>query len=74
MAQIEGWAWPVASRKVHYFRNGRSLCCKWGFGGMVQSNQGNERCPDDCAECWKKRDRELAKARPAPAPNDARET
>ena len=57
----EGWWWPVECEKRHYFRDGRSLCGRWGsFNGDFPD------CPDDallnCAGCQKKRQREKAKA------------
>lgn len=46
----EGWGWPTASRKAHYFVNATSLCGRWGiFRGELY--QGNDDSPDNCAEC-----------------------
>lgn len=45
----EGWAWPVNSRKAHYFVDGRSLCGKWMYLGEVE--EGNDYSPDNCREC-----------------------
>ena len=49
---LEGWGFPLLSRKAHYFMRGRSLCGKWGFFGEVEP--GNDDSPDNCAECKKK--------------------
>jgi hypothetical protein len=51
-----GWGWPGASRKSHYFVEGRSLCMKWMFFGSLTSNQemGQKPGPDDCVTCWRK--------------------
>lgn len=57
--QPEGWQWPSASRKAHYFRGGMSLCGKWmflqrEFDGGIDSPPS----PHDCAECRRKVQRE----------------
>lgn len=60
----EGWGFPAASKKAHYFvikagnALGESLCGKWGFWGG-ETEQGNDNSPDNCAECKKR----LAKRR-----------
>jgi hypothetical protein len=51
--ETRGWAWPVNSRRAHFFVNGMSLCRKWSVfnprGGFTADNgQGG---PDDCAAC-----------------------
>lgn len=64
----EGWGWPMASRKAHYFTSGgRSLCMKWLYTGRLTRNQGTgqHRGPDDCAECHKK----SLKRVPQPSPS-----
>lgn len=53
----EGWCQPWKSRKWHYFRNGRSLCGKWGFPGRLTA--GMDDSPDNCAVCKRKRLAEL---------------
>jgi len=53
----EGWAWPGAARKAHYFTNdGRSLCRKWFYTGPLDKDQkmGDQPLPDDCVPCWRK--------------------
>ena len=50
----EGWNWLLNSGKYHYFRNGQSLCGRWG----ILSNGGiDENHPDDdyenCKTCMK---------------------
>lgn len=54
----EGWGWPSNSRKAHYFRDGRSLCRRWGWFSE-RLEQPAFSSPDDCAECT----RRLAKER-----------
>ncbi len=58
----EGWAWPGLARKAHYFREARSLCGKWMFTGVFVRNQDSSQGPDDCATCFRKREKEKAKA------------
>lgn len=53
-AKEEGWGWPRASRKYHYFHNSTSLCGRWMFTGDLET--GNDRSPDNCAECKRKFD------------------
>lgn len=52
----EGWGWPGASRKAHYFVGVYSLCGKWMYMGALTANQAGAS-PDDCKACA----RELAK-------------
>ena len=51
--QNEGWWQPVISRRVHYFRNSRSLCSRYGAFGRDHFD------PDPapflaCTSCLKK--------------------
>ncbi len=55
---VEGWGWPMKSRKAHYFVDGRSLCGGWPYRGEPILS-GPESTPDDCKECT----RRLAKRR-----------
>ena len=48
----EGWAFPVKSRKAHYFQGSMSLCRKWMFSGEVKPS--DMASPDDCLACWTK--------------------
>ena len=52
----QGWAFPLRSRKWHYFVEGRSLCGRWLFlGGIYASGQKENACrDDDCRGCEKK--------------------
>lgn len=60
-AEPEGWAWPINSRKAHYFVKGRSLCRNWGFFGAVEDLAGSDfKSPDDCAACRRKADKRNA--------------
>jgi len=54
----EGWSWPMNSRKAHYFRMGMALCGKMLYLGSIL-DQGNNKSPDNCAECRRKRIKEL---------------
>ena len=54
----EGWAEPTKSRKYHYFRNGRSLCGRWGFFGELQGDEPYAKSECDCRECWRRREKE----------------
>ena len=50
----EGWGFPTASRKAHYFVNAESLCQRWFFYfGPLE--QGNENSPDNCVTCMKRK-------------------
>ncbi|MCW8128938.1 MAG: hypothetical protein KIS92_01010 [Planctomycetota bacterium] len=58
----EGWFFPINSRKAHFFRNGRSLCGKWGYLGD-KFDSDDLASPDDCTQCKKKRTIELENRR-----------
>ena len=53
----EGWGQVVsagtlsASKKWHYFRDGRSLCGRWVRFSNNGLEQGMDNSPDNCAEC-----------------------
>jgi hypothetical protein len=64
--ETEGWAWPANSRKAHYFREGRSLCSRWMILYPPDQGTDGDHGPDDCKACWKKIDRERAKAATSP--------
>lgn len=50
-----GWAWPLNSRKAHWFgADGRSLCGKWMFLGEIRDDSNHES-PDNCKACARKR-------------------
>ena len=55
----EGWGWPLLIRKAHYFRDGTSLCRKWMYMGKLENDV--KKSPDDCKQCQRKREAELAK-------------
>lgn len=57
----EGWTWLWNSPKWHYFRNGRSLCRNWGLFAKSQPFQADAESPDNCKECWRRRQKELTK-------------
>lgn len=55
----EGWTWLFNSRKDHYFRDGKSLCGKWGLlncAGLEKSLPKKA-----CAACKKKLEKEEAR-------------
>lgn len=48
----EGWGFPEASKKAHYFVGSLSLCGRWGFfSGELE--KGNDKSPDNCSICMK---------------------
>ena len=48
----EGWGFPGAARKAHYFVDATALCRKWGFYfGPLEPDAGTSR--DDCTACRK---------------------
>lgn len=54
----EGWTW-IQSRTdhLHYFRDGRSLCRRWGMLGEVAYHERPEDCGEQypvCKACAKK--------------------
>lgn len=56
---VEGWGFTGTSRKAHYFRDGRSLCGKWGFRRSSAPHEPDTGpSPDDCAACRKALDKE----------------
>lgn len=60
----EGWApGSFGSQKWHYYRDGRSLCGRYGWIGALNFEQGNDQSPDNCAACRKKREKEEGPAR-----------
>lgn len=60
---MEGWWYPMNSRKAHYMVDNRSLCGRWGAWTNLPQDvllpDTNSAGPDDCAECG----RRLAKRR-----------
>lgn len=63
LERTEGWAAPLRSPKWHYFRKGRSLCGKWGL--FPRSFEADAASPDNCAECWRRRRKEIGLASPS---------
>jgi hypothetical protein len=55
----EGWTWLVNSPKWHYFRSGRSLCGRWLNLGRPELQQGDQASLDNCAACFRKRQKEV---------------
>jgi hypothetical protein len=49
----DGWGWPGAARKPHYFRDGMSLCGKWMLFSPSPREGGLEAeiRSDDCTVC-----------------------
>lgn len=56
----EGWGWPANSTRVHYFREGRSLCGKWAFFGELDKSI-DLPASDYCGPCAKKLGMEIEK-------------
>jgi hypothetical protein len=54
----EGWTWLLNSRKWHYFRDNRSLCCRYGLLGLPEF-EGDANSRDNCAECQRRRMKEM---------------
>ncbi len=58
MRDGEFWAYPSKNaRKAHVFKDGRSLCGKWGYFGLTgegDQKMGEEPGRDDCKACWRK--------------------
>jgi hypothetical protein len=64
---VEGWTYLYNSPKWHYFRAGRSLCCRWLYLGKGDDLDKREvDSPDNCAACAKRRKAEIAKAQTTP--------
>lgn len=57
MSAKAGWNWLINSRKWHYFgTDGRSLCGKFMIlGGNRDASEEDTPSPDNCKECFKKR-------------------
>lgn len=60
MNQIDkqGWAFPLCSRKAHYFPKDESisLCGKVMFTGGEREDSSH-KSPDNCAKCMKLREK-----------------
>ena len=56
----EGWWWPIEAHKPHYFRDGRSLCGKWG---VFRGDFDGQEHPANvcCTTCYRKLAAEAAK-------------
>lgn len=57
--ECEGWGCPLRASKCHYFRGARSLCGRWMYTGNLDTLERHS--PVDCADCTRRRDRELKK-------------
>ena len=57
---LQGWGWPLCSRKAHYFTAGstRSLCGKIGLYAGTREDRHHES-PDNCAACMKRQRKEF---------------
>ena len=56
----EGWVWLSNTKKVHYFRQGRSLCSRWGCLGPGPFSLSSNDLPL-CSICAKRREKEQEK-------------
>lgn len=50
----EGWKHLLNARNWHYFRDGRSLCGRWGTFSDEGLELGNDNSPDNCKKCREK--------------------
>lgn len=60
-----GWAWPLLSKKSHYFSpTARSLCGRWMYSGLLDRTRTMDAAPgpDDCVACWRKRAKRIAES------------
>ncbi len=50
----EGWGWPLAAKKAHYYKEGDavSLCGRWAYSGP-RTNEVKSS-PDDCKDCTRR--------------------
>jgi len=46
----QGWK-EMPDGKWHYFKNGKSLCNKWGTLNKLGFETGNDDSPDNCKSC-----------------------
>jgi len=69
-----GWAWPLNSRKAHYFADsGVSLCGRWMFFGPINQDQQTQTSTADCPTCHKKLNKLVSRARATtPEPSHGR--
>lgn len=56
----EGWKLIHTRGRRHYFRDGRSLCEKWGAIAQNDLEQGENLHVDNCARCRLLRCQEVA--------------
>ena len=54
---MPGWGLTIGGRKWHFYgADGRSLCGRAMFFGPHKNlDQGNDKSPDNCAECKRRR-------------------
>lgn len=58
---VEGWGFTGNSTKAHYFRDGTSLCGRWGFRSSNAPHEPDTGVsPDDCVGCRRALDKERA--------------
>jgi hypothetical protein len=61
----QGWGNPQpfsSKSKFHYFRDGRSLCGKWGdLFGLMELDDKNHNHSENCAQCKKRKLAEIEK-------------
>jgi hypothetical protein len=72
LQEREGWGFPGAARKAHYFRGAISICRRWFYGGRLEPETG-KRSPNDCVQCRRLLDKDEAAAKRQRAPVDADE-
>lgn len=50
----EGWGWPGAAAKPHYFIGTESLCRRWWFAGPPLDPDTGSTGRQDCTPCARK--------------------
>lgn len=60
---IEGWGFPMNSKKAHFFLKGESIsiCGRMMYTGERENDKHDS--PDNCAECKRRRERLIKKGK-----------
>lgn len=54
MSSQQGWGLNGITRKVHYYKDRRSLCGKYGSIGVIDLEDDKDDHPENCADCKKR--------------------
>jgi hypothetical protein len=58
----EGWGFPGASRKAHYFlEDAKSLCGKWMYTGRLEAPKDIKPHKDNCTDCFRRLEKRVAR-------------